>query len=510
MKQDKMLLAVCETAPEVFDFVNAAYDHTSFLFCGDHTLESAEEVQQGDPLGPLLFYLTIQPLLLQLQSAFSVFYLDDGTTGGSAKDILHDLRIVEFEARLAGLELNHAKIELVCDYVVTCNIVLCAFSEFKLYCDRAILLVTPIGSVGLIDSILVLKVDKLKIIGERLQHLSSQDAFLILRNLMAILKVLYTLRTASCYLSDHLNTFDDALRSILSNVLNINLSNEQAWLQASLPAHAGGLGVRRAAQLAPSAYLASAASSSTLVHQIIPSSCNSTDPNLESAISSWNQGLSVPPPSSPNSTCQCAWDEPHVNTTHTMLLDLVQDQQARARLLAVSCAESGAWLNALPIAPLGLRLSDDVVRVAVGLRLGVPICRCHLCASCGANVEALGAHGLSCRFSKGRHSMHAALNDIVKRTLESTKIPCHLELSGLFRSNGKRPNGATIVPWKGGKVLIWDATCPDTLAPSHLRLAVREARVVADDAKFRKTQKYCNSRILSLLCPAHSGVIGDV
>ena len=415
MRRDKMLLAVHETAPELFDFVNAAYDHPSFLFCGDHNLESSEEVQQGDSLGPLLFYLTIQPLLLKLQSAFSVFYLDDGTTGESAEDILHDLRIVEYEARLAGLELNHAKTELVYDYVVTCNAVLCAFSEFKqIYCNRATLLGTPIGSVGLIDSILVLKVDKLKIIGERLQHLSREDALLILRNLMAILKVLYTLRTASWYLSDQLNTFDDALRSILSNVLNINLSNEQALLQASLPVHAGGLGVRQAAQLAPSAYLAPAAGCSTLVHQILPSSCNSTDPNLESAISSWNQGLSVPPPSSPNSTCQCAWDEHHVNTTHTMVLDLVQDQQARARLLAVSCAESGAWLNALLITPLGLRLSDDVVRVAVGLRQGVPICRHRLCASCGANVEALGAHGLSCRYSKGRHSRHAALNDIVK------------------------------------------------------------------------------------------------
>ena len=54
-----------------------------------------------------------------------------------------------------------------------------------------------------------------------------------------------------------------------------------------------------------------------------------------------------------------------------MLLDLVQNDQARAHLLAVSCAKSGEWLNTLPIAPLGLRLSDDVVRVAIGLRLGV-------------------------------------------------------------------------------------------------------------------------------------------
>ena len=72
---------------------------------------------------------------------------------------------MEYEAGLAGLELNHAKTELVCDDV-TCNAVLSAFSDFKqICCDRATLLGTPIGSVELIDSILVSKVDKLKIIG---------------------------------------------------------------------------------------------------------------------------------------------------------------------------------------------------------------------------------------------------------------------------------------------------------------------------------------------------------
>ena len=134
-----------------------------------------------------------------------------------------------FEAGVEGLELNHAKTELVCDDIVTSNAVLSTFSDFKqICCDRATLLGTPIGSVGLIDSMLVSKVGKFKLIGERLQHLSSQDTLLILRYLIAIPKVLYILRTAPCYLSDQLNTFDDALRNILSDVLNVDLSNELA------------------------------------------------------------------------------------------------------------------------------------------------------------------------------------------------------------------------------------------------------------------------------------------
>ena len=90
-----------------FNFVNDAYEHPSFLLCGDLTLESTEGLQQSDPLCPLLFFLTIQLLLMKLQSAFRVFYLDEGTVGGSAEDIIHDLRIVEYEAGLTGLELNH-------------------------------------------------------------------------------------------------------------------------------------------------------------------------------------------------------------------------------------------------------------------------------------------------------------------------------------------------------------------------------------------------------------------
>ena len=491
LRRDKMLESVKEVAPELFTFIHAAYGQPSLLFCGDCVLESAEGVQQGDPLGPLLFCLTIQPLILKLRSEFSVFYLDDGTIGGQVGDIIHDLQLVEEEASHIGLRLNRAKTELVCDDACTRNAVLSVASELQVTnTGQATLLGTPIGSLGLIDDTITSKINKLTIMEERLLHLPRQDALLILRNSLAIPKLLYILRTAPCFLSAQLEAFDGALKRILSQVLNVDLSQDSTWLQASLPLRAGGLGVRRATQLAPSAYLASAAGCSTLVQQLIPPSVALPDPNIESAISHWSLGHSEPPPSPPDSFQQRVWDAPHVVATYNSLLEQAQDHQTKARLMAVSCSETGAWLSALPVASLGLRMSDDVVRIAAGLRLGVPLCRSHPCISCGADVNVHGTHGLSCRFSKGRHSRHASINDIIKRALESAKVPCHLEPTGLFRSDGKRPDGASIVPWKCGKVLVWDATCPDTLAPSHSSLAVREAGAVAADAEYRKTQKY--------------------
>ena len=56
---------------------------------------SSEGAQQDDPLGPLLFCLTIQPLVLKLRPEFKVFYLDDGPLGRS---VHHDLKLVGEEA----------------------------------------------------------------------------------------------------------------------------------------------------------------------------------------------------------------------------------------------------------------------------------------------------------------------------------------------------------------------------------------------------------------------------
>ena len=56
--RDKMLSAVHVLVP-VLPFVHSAYSSPSSLFWDDKSLQSCEGVQQGDPLGPLLFCLTL-------------------------------------------------------------------------------------------------------------------------------------------------------------------------------------------------------------------------------------------------------------------------------------------------------------------------------------------------------------------------------------------------------------------------------------------------------------------
>ena len=99
-------------------------------------------------------------------------------------------------------------------------------------------------------------------------------------------------------------------------------------------------------------------------------------------------------------------------------------------------------------------------------------------------------HWLSCRFSIGCHFCHAMLNDILHRALSSANVPSQLELTGLDRADGKHPNGITMVPWLNGRLLVWDATCVDICAPSHLSSSASEVCAAANQAEQTKIKKY--------------------
>ena len=124
-----------------------------------------------------------------------------------------------------------------------------------------------------------------------------------------------------------------------------------------------------------------------------------------------------------------------MQATFDTLLASAPDSRSRARLLAAACKGSGAWLNVLLISSLGLRMDDDCIRIAVGLRLGTTLCSPHDCCRCGNEVDHLGTHGLSCRQSEGRHHRHAAVNDIITELCPQPRSPLvlsHLDSTGLM------------------------------------------------------------------------------
>ena len=72
----------------------------------------------------------------------------------------------------------------------------------------------------------------------------------------------------------------------------------------------------------------------------------------------------------------------------------------------------------------------------------------------------------------------------------AAEVPAILEPVGLCRSDGKRPDGVTILPWKRGRLLTWDVTCWDTFAPSYTSIAASGAGATANRAETRKLSLY--------------------
>jgi len=59
-----------------------------------------------------------------------------------------------------------------------------------------------------------------------------------------------------------------------------------------------------------------------------------------------------------------------------------------------------------------------------------------------------------------------------------------------MRPDGKRPDGCTLIPRRGGKPLAWDVTVCITVADSYLEAASHAAGAVAEQAADRKWLKY--------------------
>jgi len=64
------------------------------------------------------------------------------------------------------------------------------------------------------------------------------------------------------------------------------------------------------------------------------------------------------------------------------------------------------------------------------------------------------------------------------------------EPTGLARSDGRHPDGVTLIPWEGEKCLAWDATVIDTMAESYRTRSAEAVGAAAEIAADRRTSKY--------------------
>jgi len=91
--------------------------------------------------------------------------------------------------------------------------------------------------------------------------------------------------------------------------------------------------------------------------------------------------------------------------------------------------------------------------------------------------------------AQGKIARHHILNDIIWQAFGTAGIPAIKEPSGLDRKDGKRPDGQTLIPWRGGRPLIWNVTVVSPLLASYVERSATNAGTVADMAATRKKLK---------------------
>lgn len=482
-----MLNQVAEVIPELYKFCCLSYGQSSTLQFGDYIISSEVGVQQGDPLGALLFCIGLHPILSATRSELTIGYMDDVTLGGSCADVAADVELFRSEGSNIGLVLNIDKCEVIArQSTSSATSVLSQFSRIDI--TDSCLLGAPLHVGQALTSALENKSEVLKKAVDRLRHIPAHDALILMRSSFSAPRLMHILRCSPCHGHSALAAFDNMLRNGVSSFTNSKLSDIQ-WTQACLPIRDGGLGIRRASSLALPAFLASAASTAALQESILGNQFVVPDSSVETARATWSSLYQTDPPVGLSVNRQRSWDAPVIQRDLMSVHDAASTAEDHARLLAIKSPHASDWLFALPISSCGLRLDDEAVRVAVGLRLGLQLCQTHRCP-CGTTVDTRGLHGLSCRRSSGRAARHQQLNDLIYRAIRRADIPAAKEPAGLTRIDGKRPDGLTLTPWQGGRSLTWDVTVVDTFAASYLAVNSIAAGGACAAAVARKSAKY--------------------
>ena len=478
--------------PELYNYTHCAYAKPSYLFYGSSVIMSEDGTQQGDPEAPPLFAETIHTLVKQLESKINIWYLDDGNLADDYKVVLRDLKNILKSEQIYGLSLNTEKCELCFLGPTTSTQYNSILTQFRKICpkikiktkEELLILGSPIGELcrkELLDE----KIRELEKISDVIDKLDAHYGFYLLKNCFSMPKLLYFLRTSPCFLqNDFLERYDKLLRNSLCKVTNVKMDDNQ-FLQAVLPAAKGGLGVSSARLLALPAFLASAVGAKDALSEIF--GLEHVDGTYDDALKRWFDLGKIE--MAPENEIQKNWTEPIFDSEIADLILRLEPTDVK-RFNAFQDRFGSQWLNVIPCKNLRLKLSNQQLRIAIGLRLGSKICERHKCV-CGKDVTEDGWHGLSCLKSAGRFSRHSNLNALIKQSLSSTHIPSVLEPRHLYRTDQKRPDGLTLVPWADGKQLLWDVTVVDSLAPCRINAgSVCNPGTAAAEAEERKIDKY--------------------
>ncbi len=451
--------------PSLSPWMEACYSCQPNLLMGNHSILSCCGVQQGDPLGPLGFALTLQPIVDLIQSevpdlSINAWYLDDGTLVGSPNDLMSALEIIEREGPNIGLHLNKSKSLLFIppNADESINPLPSAIPKVR---QGFSLLGCPIGPPDFCDSVFQNRVDKVNISLNLLHTLQdSQAQSTLLRSCLALPKVVSVLRACPpSHIRSASQNFDCSTRRALESILGGPLS-DWSWQKASLPCSKGGLGLRSASVHAPAAFLDSSLRAAPLIEGLLK--CPPAPPViLDELVSSIAASSSRPDWQSLSDIDiplkQRALSAVIDESLFNHLLSSAPTTRSRALALSTSLPHAYDWLNVIPSPSLGLHLQDREYRSCLCYWLGVPMHNSQFsCPECHCLADPFGDHQVGCGGNSDRISRHNAIRDIIYNAAQSAALGPSKETPGLVEDSDTRPADVLLPNWCNGRPAALD------------------------------------------------------
>ena len=291
-----MFVELRRRLPGLLAWMESCYSCQPLLHLGGDCIHSCCGLQQGDPLDPLGFALTLHPIVECIRDevpdlALNAWYLDDGTLVGSPENLAEVLSIIEKFDPLVSLKLNRNKSVLFIPEESDPSRSLLP-SYIPVFRRGFSLLNCPIGLPSFCEEVLQDRIAKLKISLAAMHDMG--DAHLeitLLCSCFALPKISFVLCTCPpSYVCEAAKDFDNAMRESLESIVGGPVS-EWSWLKASLPSSRGGINLRSVSLHATAAFMGSSSDCRPLVERMLRSPMGSS-PHFDSTVTALAMAVS--------------------------------------------------------------------------------------------------------------------------------------------------------------------------------------------------------------------------
>ena len=505
VSREAIFKAVREHCSKISAFVEWIYSTEAHLVLkGAQGLTSSQGVQQGDPLGPLLFSLVLAELVSRIKVLLpdldlNAWFLDDGVLIGKSEDIKKVYEFLVSEGPAYGLHLNPKKCVLFWPNV-DCGSYWSEFPpELRRTSEGIKLLGSPIGSHAFIRESVSKTILSIRKILDSVAELGDpQTEALLIRACVGFPKIVFHMRcNAASVISEELDEFDRLVDTALMRIIGKNLSADERQL-ASLPIRSGGYGFLIATKQADSAFVASVLGSWSAQQKM---GCKEPRSEFNIAMDHLKNSLPDLPAfdlNDPTNITQFTQCQLNSKLNEISFNDLYErsDVRTKALMKGRSMIHANGWLTGAPNPWIGHKIGASEFRYLLKYHLGIPcLRRVRYCRHCEKEMDCFGDHAISCGATNQRIRKHNMLVRAIEANFKGSDVETKKELMIDQELNQSRPGDLVIYEWYASTHEdMWvDVSVVSALSPSYVKLNENSGGNAAHARNEQKIRHYENA-----------------